>query len=113
MTSTIRALIAAWAALMALSLALAFAGDVVHTSRLGAVGIAMVALAAAFKAYLVLRCYLGLKAAPGALSGFSGVVVVTLALVAASFLFFSTPSTKSHGQSAGLTFVKDHSSAAF
>jgi hypothetical protein len=113
MTSTARTLLAAWAALMGLSLAIAFAGDVVHTSRLDAAMIVAVALAAILKSHLVLRCYLGLKAAPGALSGFTGAVIVTLALVAASFLFFSTPSTKSHGQSAGLTFVKAHTSATF
>jgi hypothetical protein len=91
MADKARSLVAAWAALMALTLVLAFAGDVVHPTRLGAAMTLAVALAAAFKAHLVLRCYLGLRAAPGALAGFTGAVIGALAVVMASFLVFQTP----------------------
>ena len=91
MASKAKTLLFAWAALMALSLVLAVAGDVSHASRLGAAMLLAVVIAAATKAHLVLRFYLGLRAAPGALAGFTSAVVVTLALVAASFLAFPTP----------------------
>lgn len=96
MASKAKTLLFAWAALMALSLVLAVAGDVSHASglgpsRLGAAMLLAVVIAAATKAHLVLRFYLGLDAAHGALAGFTSAVVVTLALVAASFLAFPTP----------------------
>jgi hypothetical protein len=80
-----------WAALMALSLVLAFAGDVVGMSRPGAIGIAVIAGVAAIKARIILRSYLGLFRAPGAATGFFAVVFAVLALVAVSFLIFPTP----------------------
>jgi hypothetical protein len=86
-----REIVMVWGLLMALTLALAFAADIVHPSRLGPWMIGVVTGAAALKAHLVLRSYLGLGAAPGALAGFTMAAVVTLALVASSFLFFATP----------------------
>lgn len=91
MRETVRSLLAAWAMLMALTLALAVAGDVNHPSRLGPVWIVVIALAAAAKARIVLRSYLGLYAAPAALAGFTFAIVLTLAIVSASFLLFTTP----------------------
>jgi hypothetical protein len=86
-----REILSVWALLMTLSLALFFAADVAHASRLGAAMIGVVAGAAALKAHLVLRTYLGLRVAPGALFGFTAAAAVTLTLVAASFLLFATP----------------------
>jgi hypothetical protein len=91
MTGEVRILLAAWAALMALSLVVAIAGDVAHPSRLGAAMMISLAAAAAIKAHLVLRYYLGLNAARGALAGFTGAVVVALTPVVGSFLVFATP----------------------
>ena len=45
----------------------------------------------------MLRSYLGLFRAPGALAGFSAAVFGLLALVAASFLIFPTPARVSGG----------------
>ncbi len=84
-----------WAALMALSLVLGFAGDVAGLSRPGAVALVVIALAAAFKARIILRSYLGLVRAPGALAGFFAAVFIVLALVAVSFLIFPTPARTS------------------
>ena len=89
--ATPREILIVWASLMALSLALCFAADVAHASRLGAAMIGVVASAAVLKAHLVLRSYLGLCVAPGALFGFTAAAAVTLTLVAASFLLFATP----------------------
>ena len=86
-----REILIVWALLMALSLTLAFAADVAHASRLGAAMIGVVAAAATLKAHLVLRTYLGLRVAPGALFGFTTAAALTLLLVSASFLFFATP----------------------
>src|SRR6266700_3385819 len=91
MRASIHSLLAVWAALMALTLLLAIAGDVGHASRLGPIWILLIALAVAAKARLVLGVYLGLSAAPAALSGFTSAVVLALAIVVASFLVFPTP----------------------
>jgi len=80
-----------WAALMALTLVLAFAGDVVGPSRPCAIGIAVIAGVAAIKARIILRSYLGLVRAPAAATAFFAVVFAVLALVAVSFLIFPTP----------------------
>jgi hypothetical protein len=80
-----------WAALMALSLILAFAGDVVGLSRPGAAWLVVIASVAAIKARIILRSYLGLARAPAAATGFFAVVFIVLALVAVSFLIFPTP----------------------
>ncbi len=84
-----------WAALMALSLVLGFAGDVGGLSRPGAVALVVIALAAAFKARIILRNYLGLVRAPGAAAGFFAAVCTLLALVTVSFLIFPTPAKMS------------------
>jgi hypothetical protein len=87
-----------WAALMALSLILAFAADVGGAARPGAVWIAVIAGAAAFKSRIVLRSYLGLAKAPGALAGFFSVALALLGVVAISFVIFPTPRTASGPQ---------------
>jgi hypothetical protein len=86
-----RRLLSGWAALMALSLILAFAADVVGAARPGAIWLVVIAGVAALKSRIVLRSYLGLARAPGALAGFFAVVVAVMALVASSFLIFPTP----------------------
>jgi hypothetical protein len=107
MANSIRPLVAAWAALMALSLVLALAGDVVHASRLGTAMIVAVALAVSLKAHLVLRVYLGLKAAPGALAGFTSAAVLAIVLVAASFLVFPTPQSNHVNKDEKMTLSKE------
>jgi hypothetical protein len=92
---------------MALSLVLALAGDVVHASRLGNAMIVAVALAVALKAHLVLRVYLGLKAAPGALAGFTGAAVAAIVLVAASILVFPTPHSTPVNKDNRMTLSKE------
>jgi hypothetical protein len=91
MAEKVRTLVAAWAALIAFSFVLAFAGDVIHPSRLGIAMLLAVVIAAGVKAHLVLRFYLGLKVARGALAGFTSAVVFTLVVVAMSLLIFPTP----------------------
>ncbi|MCW2285079.1 hypothetical protein M2323_003001 [Rhodoblastus acidophilus] len=51
----------------------------------------VVVLAAALKTRIVLARYLGLDAAPAALTGFFAVTFLVLALVAGSILVFPTP----------------------
>jgi hypothetical protein len=80
-----------WGALMALSLILAFAADIGGAARPGVVWVLVIAGAAAFKSRIVLRSYLGLARAPGALAGFFTVAMALLGLVAASFVIFPTP----------------------
>lgn len=80
-----------WAALMALSLVLAFAADVGGAARPGVIWFVVIAAAAALKSRIVLRSYLGLARAPGALAGFFSAALIVLALVAASFALFPTP----------------------
>jgi hypothetical protein len=87
-----------WAALMALSLILAFAADIGGAARPGAVWIFVIAGAAAFKSRIVLRSYLGLGRAPGALAGFFSVALALLGLVAISFVIFPTPRAASGPQ---------------
>ncbi len=89
-----------WAALMALTVILAFAGDVVGLSQPSPIWLVVIALAAAFKARIILRNYLGLFRAPGALAGFFSAVFILLALVAVSFLIFPTPARTSGGKPA-------------
>lgn len=91
MAEKARTLFVAWAALMALSVVLALAGDVSHPSRLGEAMMLLLVVAAAGKAHLVLRFYLGLENVPGALAGFTSAVVAILVLVVTSFLVFPTP----------------------
>jgi hypothetical protein len=82
-----------WAALMALSLILAFAADIGGEARPGALWVLVIAGAATFKSRIVLRSYLGLARAPGALAGFFTVGLVLLGLVAVSVVIFPTPKT--------------------
>ncbi len=84
-------LVANWAALMALSAALAFAANVGGAGRPGALWLGVIACIAALKSRIVLGAYLGLARAPAALAGFSSAVIGLLALVAASFMLFPTP----------------------
>jgi len=91
MRNAARSLLTSWASLMALTLVLAFAGDVVGASHPGAIGIGVIAGVAALKSRIILRSYLGLARAPAAAAGFFTVVLAVLALVAASFLIFPTP----------------------
>ncbi|MDI9850013.1 hypothetical protein QM467_18405 [Rhodoblastus sp. 17X3] len=90
MSASVRSLLASWGALMALTLAMAFAGDVVHASRLGPLWIVLIAAVAAWKSRIVLGSYLGLSAVPAARAGFVSAVMVILAVVATSFLIFTT-----------------------
>jgi hypothetical protein len=87
-----------WAVLMALSLLLAFAADIGGAARPGAVWVFVIAGAAAFKSRIVLRSYLGLARAPGALAGFFTVALALLGLVAISFVIFPTPRAASGPQ---------------
>ena len=100
------ALVLNWAALMALSLILAFAADIGGAARPGAVWIFVIAGAAAFKSRIVLRSYLGLAKAPGALAGFFTVALALLGLIAVSFVIFPTPRAASGPQA-----MSQHSSS--
>jgi hypothetical protein len=111
MAAKVRPFIVAWAALMALSLVLALAGDVIHASRLGAAMMLAIVGAAAVKAHLVLRFYLGLDGAPSALAGFTSAVVILLVLVAGSFLFFASPQRSAVKEAPRLTLVKEPGAA--
>ena len=91
MSAQTRTLLAVWAALMALTFAQGWAADVGHVSRLGAAMIVGIGLVAVVKARLVLRHYLGLGVAPGALAGFTALITLILGLVVAGFLIFPTP----------------------
>jgi hypothetical protein len=86
-----RNLIYAWLKLMALSGVLAIAADVAHASRLGPGWIAAIALAVIWKSRLVLSNYLGLKAAPSELTGFTSAIFFVVATVALAFAVFATP----------------------
>lgn len=100
MRSRITPLLFAWAALMALTLIMGFAGDVIGLARPGAASIVVIACVAAFKARVILRAYLGLVRCPAALAGFFAAVFVVLSCVAASFLLFPTPDRTSGGRPA-------------
>lgn len=84
-------LLAVWAALMALTFAQGWVADVGHVSRLGAAMILAIGVVAVVKARLVLRHYLGLGVAPGALAGFTVAIALILGVVVAGFLIFPTP----------------------
>lgn len=89
-----------WLELMALSALMGFAANVMSPSRPAAVWLVVIACVAAAKARIILRSYLGLSRAPGALAGFFAVALGVLALVAASFLIFPTPARVSGGSNA-------------
>lgn len=100
-----RILLFAWAALMGLTLVLALTGDVTGVRHLGTAMLSILALAAVAKAHLVLRLYLGLGSAPGALAGFTSVIVLAFAIVVASFLVFPTPPGKSISEDKTTTII--------
>jgi hypothetical protein len=99
MSVTTSRLTRAFILLITLSLVLAVAAD----AHARAFWLVVVVLAAALKTRIVLARYLGLDAAPGALTGFFAVTFLVLALVAGSILIFPTPA--SH-----LASVESHSS---
>ena len=86
-----RHLIATWGILMGLTVALAVSGDVVHPTRLGALWLALIGVVALVKARLVLARYLRLEVAPGFLSGFTGVLAVTVTVIVLSFAVIHEP----------------------
>ena len=98
-----------WAALMALSLILAFAADIGGAARPGAVWVFVIAGAAAFKSRIVLRSYLGLARAPGALAGFFTVALALLGLVAVSVVIFPTPRAASGPQAVQNSLIHSRS----
>lgn len=79
-----KSLIGAWALLMGLSIALAFAAEAARPQHYLFAWSILVAAVAFWKARIVLSAYLGLRAARGALGGFSLAVAFILALVVAS-----------------------------
>lgn len=86
-----RRLVLTWVALMGLTGALAVSGDVVHPTRLGPLWLAVIGLVTVTKARLVLARYLRLEVAPSFLSGFTGALVGTLAIVVVSFALIHRP----------------------
>jgi hypothetical protein len=97
MKRTSYSLVLDWAELMALSIGMAFAANIMTPSRPGAVWLVVVACIAAAKARIILHSYLGLFRAPAALDGFFSVALTVLALVLTSFLIFPTPARVSGG----------------
>lgn len=91
MRSANRRLLLAWIVLMGLTATLGVAGDVVHASRLGAAWLAVVGLVTVTKARLVLARYLRLEVAPAFLSGFTGALVATVALIVLSVAVVDRP----------------------
>ncbi len=86
-----RHLVLTWGLLMGLTLALAVSGDVVHPTRLGAIWLAVIGIVAVVKARLVLARYLRLEVAPGFLSGFTGALGMTVAVIVLSFAIIHQP----------------------
>ncbi|WP_333822372.1 hypothetical protein [Pinisolibacter sp.] len=86
-----RHLVLTWAVLMGLTTALGFAGDVLHASRLGVAFLAVIGVVTLVKARLVLARYLRLELAPGFLSGFTGSLAVTVAVIVLSFAVIHQP----------------------
>jgi len=86
-----RRLILTWAILMGLTTALGVSGDVVHPTRLSAAWLALIGLVTVVKARLVLARYLRLEVAPSFLSGFTGALVATVAVIVLSFALLHQP----------------------
>ena len=86
-----RRLILTWAILMGLTTALGLSGDVAHPTRLSALWLAVIGLVTLTKARLVLARYLRLETAPSFLSGFTGALVMTVALIVVSFALIHRP----------------------
>ena len=95
-----RRLILTWGLLMGLTLALAVSGDVVHPTRLGIAWLAVIGVVAVVKARLVLARYLRLEVAPGFLSGFTGALAVTVAVIVVSFAVIHQPLMRRPGPAA-------------
>jgi len=113
MRASTSCLLQAWAALMALTMFMALTADVSHASRLGPIWIGLIALVAVVKARIVLGAYLGLNRAPSALSGFTSAVVIALAIVVASFVFFPTPAHRLAQQPTSAALAMRPPSGAF
>ncbi|MER2605991.1 MAG: cytochrome C oxidase subunit IV family protein [Siculibacillus sp.] len=86
-----RRLILTWALLMGLTVATGFAGGVGGAQHLGALWIAVLAVVTVVKARLIFARYLRLEQAPAFLGGFTSAIVVTVALVAVSFMVITKP----------------------
>lgn len=81
-----RHLIAVWATLMALTVAMAVVADVTHASRLGVIWLIVIAMVTIAKVRLVLGDYLGLRCNRGALNGMTAAVAIVLSTVIAAFI---------------------------
>lgn len=86
MSPTRRRLIAVWAVLMGLTLAMAIAADVTHAAQPGAIWLIVIAVITTTKVRFVLGDYLGLRRNRAALNGMTVAVMVTLAVVTAAFI---------------------------
>lgn len=89
-----RRLLLTWGILMGLTLALGVSGDVAHPTRLGAIWLAVIGVVTVTKARLVLARYLRLEVAPGFLSGFTGALASTVAVIVVSFALLHQPLVK-------------------
>ena len=94
MNPATRHLLLTWIVLMGLTLTLGVAGDVAHASRLGAAWLAVIGVVTVVKARLVLARYLRLEVAPSFLSGFTGALAATVALIVVSFALLHQPLIK-------------------
>ena len=86
-----RRLLLTWAVLMGLTLTLGLTGDVVHPTRLSAIWLAVIGVVTVTKARLVLARYLRLETAPAFLSGFTGALAMTVAVIVVSFALLHQP----------------------
>ncbi|MDK9696676.1 MAG: hypothetical protein OEL76_09810 [Siculibacillus sp.] len=86
-----RRLILTWGLLMGLTLALGVSGDVARPTRLGALWLAVIGVVTVTKARFVLARYLRLETAPAFLSGFTGSLAATVAVIVVSFALLHQP----------------------
>jgi len=86
-----RRLLLTWALLMGLTISLGVSGDVVRPTRLSALWLAIIGVVMVIKARLVLARYLRLEIAPGFLSGFTGALATTVAVIVVSFALLHQP----------------------
>ena len=86
-----RRLLLTWGLLMGLTIALGVSGDVARPTRLSAVWLAVIGLVMLIKARLVLARYLRLEVAPAFLSGFTGALAMTVAVIVVSFALLHQP----------------------
>ena len=89
-----RRLLLTWTILMGLTIALGVSGDVAHPTRLSAIWLAIIGVVTVTKARLVLARYLRLETAPSFLSGFTGALVMTVAVIVLSFALLHQPLVK-------------------